>query len=66
MERKKLLALVGSGCLMLILVVLPFMGACAKPAVEEPIKIGVDLELTGIMSETSTNIKKGYDLFLNG
>jgi branched-chain amino acid transport system substrate-binding protein len=30
----------------------------------DPIKIGVDLELTGIMSAPSTNVKKGYDLAL--
>ncbi len=29
-----------------------------------PIKIGIDTELTGIISETSTNTKMGYDLYL--
>jgi branched-chain amino acid transport system substrate-binding protein len=29
-----------------------------------PIKIGMNMELTGILSETSTNVKMGYDLYL--
>ena len=29
-----------------------------------PIKIGIDTELTGVVSETSTNIKMGYDMYL--
>lgn len=32
MKKKRLLALVGSVCLILVLASLPFMGACAKPA----------------------------------
>lgn len=32
MGKKKLLALIGSMCLVLVLASLPFMGACAKPA----------------------------------
>lgn len=32
MKKKKLLALIGSICLMLVLALLPFMGACVKPA----------------------------------
>lgn len=32
MKQKRLLALVGSICLILVLALLPFMGACAKPA----------------------------------
>lgn len=33
-------------------------------AADGPIKIGIDTELTGVMSETSTNDKMGYDLAL--
>jgi len=29
-----------------------------------PIKIGIDIEMTGVMSETSMNAKMGYDLYL--
>ena len=29
-----------------------------------PIRIGINTELTGVMSETSTNAKMGYDLYL--
>lgn len=36
MEQKKLLALIGSICLILVLASLPFMGACAKPAPAPP------------------------------
>jgi len=31
---------------------------------KEPIRIGVDIEMTGVMSETSMNAKMGYDLYL--
>jgi branched-chain amino acid transport system substrate-binding protein len=33
-------------------------------AKKEPIKIGIDVEMTGVMSETSMNAKQGYDLYL--
>jgi branched-chain amino acid transport system substrate-binding protein len=33
-------------------------------AVKEPIRIGIDTELTGGMSETSMGVKQGYDLYL--
>ena len=48
MTRKKLLALSGSICLVLVLAVLPFMGACA-PAEEEvlTVKIGYNAPLSG-------------------
>lgn len=49
------------GVLLLIFLPLHSFGAQEK---SEPIKIGIDLELTGVMSETSTNIKMGYDLYL--
>jgi len=31
---------------------------------KEPIKIGMDIEMTGVMSETTMNAKQGYDLYL--
>lgn len=46
MRKKGLLALSGSICLVLILAVLPFIGACA-PGAAEPIKIGIAATETG-------------------
>ena len=62
MEKKSLLGLMGSICFVLILAV-PIGNLCAQGA-KEPIKIGIDIEMTGVMSETSMNVKQGYDLFL--
>jgi len=47
----------------LVLVMLPF-GFVWAQASKEPIKIGMDIEMTGVMSETSMNAKMGYDLYL--
>lgn len=61
MASKKSLALLGGICLVSALLVL------CSPALafaKGPIKIGIDIELTGIMSETSQNDKMGYDLYL--
>ena len=38
--------------------------ASAAQAKKGPIKIGVDTELTGVVAETSGNLKMGYDLYL--
>jgi branched-chain amino acid transport system substrate-binding protein len=47
-------------------VVIPFIIASAKPAppVKGPIKIGVNLDLTGGLAETAMMVKRGYTVFL--
>jgi branched-chain amino acid transport system substrate-binding protein len=44
--------------------VLPSFNAYGE-STGEPIKIGIDIEKTGVMSETSMNAKMGYDLALD-
>ena len=62
MKREKLFLWVRAICLVSALFVLcSTVLAFAK----EPIRIGIDIELTGIMSETSQNDKMGYDLYLD-
>ena len=39
-------------------------GNAQGQATKEPIKIGMDTEMTGVMSETSMGCKEGYDLYL--
>ena len=55
----------GFGCfafvVLMLLALSPNVGAQAS---KEPIWIGIDTELTGVMSEPSGNVKMGYDLFL--
>jgi branched-chain amino acid transport system substrate-binding protein len=46
-----------------LLLGLPSMHAYAQGA-KEPIRIGFDVEMTGVMSEASMNVKMGYDLYL--
>ena len=64
---KKGLAL-GTGVIFFVLTLLApiFLGPRASVAQENkgPIKIGIDTELTGVVSETGTNIKMGYDVYL--
>ena len=62
MKKKSLLGLMSGICFVLLLAV-PTGNLCAQGA-KEPIKIGIDIEMTGVMSETSMNVKQGYDLFL--
>jgi len=52
-----------SGICFVVLLAVPTGNLCAQGA-KEPIKIGIDIEMTGVMSETSMNVKQGYDLFL--
>jgi branched-chain amino acid transport system substrate-binding protein len=47
--------------LIALLLIAPPVGVYAQKG---PIKIGIDTELTGVVSETSTNAKMGYDLYL--
>ena len=55
----------GFGCfafvVLMLLALSPNVGAQAS---KEPIRIGIDTELTGVMSEASGNVKMGYDLYL--
>jgi len=75
-KGKRLLALLGSVCLMLVLASLPFMGACAKPApspapspapapapaAPKSIVIGIEIGLTGGDASIGQPAKNGYDL----
>ncbi len=51
------------GVFCVLLLFAPFTYLEAQSA-KEPIKIGIDTELTGVMSEASGNVKTGYDLYL--
>jgi len=62
MAKKRLSGLAGGICFMLLLV-LPFGNLWGQGA-KEPIRIGINIEMTGGMSETSMNAKQGYDLYL--
>ncbi len=48
-------------CVLLLL--LSLVRADAQQS-KDPIRIGIDIEMTGVMSETSMNVKQGYDLYL--
>jgi branched-chain amino acid transport system substrate-binding protein len=63
MGKRSLLGLTSVVCLLLLLLTVPTGNLSAQGA-KEPIKIGIDIEMTGVMSETSMNIKQGYDLYL--
>jgi len=58
----------GTGAVFFVLTLLApiFLSPGGSAAQENkgPIKIGIDTELTGVVSETSTNNKMGYDLYL--
>jgi branched-chain amino acid transport system substrate-binding protein len=62
MGKMKSSGMIGVFCLVLFLVI-PTGNLYAQGA-KEPIRIGVDIEMTGVMSETSMNVKQGYDLYL--
>jgi branched-chain amino acid transport system substrate-binding protein len=62
MTKKRLSGLVCGICLVSLLV-LPSGNLWGQGA-KEPIRIGINIEMTGVMSETSMNVKQGYDLFL--
>lgn len=61
MKKKRLLALVGSICLVLVLAALPFMTACPAPAPEEPIKIGAVLPFSGSLADAGPKVKQGIE-----
>jgi branched-chain amino acid transport system substrate-binding protein len=62
MMRKRISVLFGGACFVLFLLV-SFVSLFAQTA-KDPIRIGIDTELTGGMSETSMGVKQGYDLYL--
>ena len=63
MARTRMAGLIVSGlCFVLFLLSLP--GLSGAQASKEPIRIGIDTEMTGDMSETSMNCRQGYDLYL--
>ena len=75
MKSKKLVLLVGSIGLMLIVAVLPFVGACAPSAPEviptptpkpapEPIKIGAILDFTGPIASFGPRFMQGIEMAL--
>ncbi|MBI5444629.1 MAG: ABC transporter substrate-binding protein [Deltaproteobacteria bacterium] len=55
--------LVAAGVCAVFLSFVAFSDAAVEQS-KEPIKIGINLEMTGVMSETSMNAKMGYDLYL--
>jgi len=65
-ERKKVFTLLGSITLIMMLVVLPFMAACAKPAPppREVIKIGAATALTGLHAAASDSEFKAQQLWV--
>ena len=52
------------GLCLFLLLSLSALSDVQAQAKKEPIKIGIDVEMTGVMSETSMNAKQGYDLYL--
>jgi branched-chain amino acid transport system substrate-binding protein len=53
------------GCFLCItLVFLALSANVEAQGTKEPIRIGMDVEMTGVMSETTMNAKQGYDLYL--
>lgn len=65
MEGKRLLCTTVKLFLLSGLIVLSLIASQTEVYAQKgPIKIGIDTELTGIISETSTNTKMGYDLYL--
>jgi branched-chain amino acid transport system substrate-binding protein len=52
------------GLCLFLLLSLSVLSDVNAQATKEPIKIGIDVEMTGVMSETSMNAKQGYDLYL--
>ncbi len=63
MTSKKLLGWVSGICIGLVVLTLTFVNVFGQSP-KGPITIGIDTELTGVMGEASTNVKMGYDIFL--
>ncbi len=56
----------GFGCSIFLVMLISLLLSSNAPAqaTKEPIRIGMDVEMTGVMSETTMNAKQGYDLYL--
>lgn len=54
---------IGACSAVLIFLAIPLANVQGQ-ANQKPIRIGIDIEMTGVMSETSMNVKQGYDLYL--
>jgi len=63
MRRRTLLRVLVIKCAILVFLTIPLTNVSAQVG-KEPIVIGIDIEMTGVMSETSMNAKQGYDLYL--
>ena len=64
MKKRKLLAILSSACLILVLVGLTLITACAKTAPAEPIKLGCIFDYTGPMASTGPMLQEGVELRL--
>jgi branched-chain amino acid transport system substrate-binding protein len=51
-------------CIIALLLLAVAPASLQGQAAQEPIRIGIDTEMTGVMSETSMNVKQGYDIYL--
>jgi branched-chain amino acid transport system substrate-binding protein len=63
MESRTFLRVLVIMCAVFVFLTVPLTNVNAQ-AGKEPIRIGIDIEMTGVMSETSMNAKQGYDLYL--
>ena len=63
MEIKTVFRVMVSMCAVVLFLAAPLVNVYAQ-AEKEPIKIGINVEFTGVLSETSMNTKQGYDLYL--
>jgi len=63
MEIKTVFRVMVSMCAVVLFLAAPLVNVYAQ-AGKEPIKIGINVEFTGVLSETSMNTKQGYDLYL--
>ena len=66
MKKERMFIRLGRVFLIFSLITLPLWAYHDSKAQEKkgPIKIGIDTELTGVMSETSQNAKMGHELAL--
>lgn len=64
MKKKKLLTMLGAAVLILSLLAVPCITGCAKPAEEEPIKLGALLSFTGPMAFSGPLVIDGITLRL--
>jgi branched-chain amino acid transport system substrate-binding protein len=63
MESKRFLRVLIIMCAVLLFLTVPLTNVNAQ-AEKEPIRMGINMEFSGIMSETSGNTRQGYNLYL--